>query len=183
MTRAGGMLLAWLAIVVTTGHEGAAAAQRDSTNESMAAAQRAVLDRYCVTCHNQRSKIPAANPLLLDTIVLADVDARPEIWKKVVRKLRTGAMPPAGAPRPEPAVSDRLASWLESTLDRAAAASPNPGRVPAVRRLTHTEYRNAVRDLLALEDLPKELDIDLLLPADNTVGFDTVADCSSSCRR
>ena len=100
----------------------------------------------------------------------------PRFWEKVVRKLRTGAMPPAGAPRPEPAVSDRLASWLESGLDRAAAASPNPGRAPAVRRLTRTEYRNAVRDLLALEDLPKELDVDLLLPADNTVGFDTVAE-------
>ena len=63
-----------------------------------------------------------------------------------------------------------------AALDRAAAASPNPGRAPAVRRLTRTEYRNAVRDLLALEDLPKELDVDLLLPADNTVGFDTVAE-------
>jgi mono/diheme cytochrome c family protein len=176
MTRATGLVLAWLAIVVTTGHEGASAAQRDSTNESMAAAQRTVLDRYCVTCHNQRSKIPGATPLLLDTIDLADVGARSEIWEKVVRKLRTGAMPPAGALRPEPAVSDRLASWLESRLDRAAAASPNPGHAPAVRRLTRTEYRNAVRDLLALEDLPKELDIDLLLPADNTVGFDTVAE-------
>jgi mono/diheme cytochrome c family protein len=177
MTRASGLLLAWLAIAVTaTGHASAAAAQRDSTPDSTAAAHRAVIDRYCVTCHNQRSKIPAANPLLLDTIDLADLGARAEIWEKVVRKLRTDAMPPAGAPRPEPAVSDRLASWLESRLDQAAVASPNPGRAPAVRRLTRTEYRNAVRDLLALEDLPKELDVDLLLPADNTVGFDTVAE-------
>jgi len=177
MIRAGGFLLTWLAIVATaTGHAGTAAAQRDSTNESTAAAHRAVIDRYCVTCHNQRSKIPAANPLLLDTIDLGNVGAGAELWEKVVRKLRTGAMPPAGAPRPEPAVSDRLASWLESRLDQAAAASPNPGRSPAVRRLTRTEYRHAVRDLLALEDLPKELDIDLLLPADNTVGFDTVAE-------
>jgi mono/diheme cytochrome c family protein len=176
MTRASGLIFAWLAVVVTaTGHAGEAAAQRDQTSESLAA-HRTVLDRYCVTCHNERSKIPAGHPLVLDTIDLADVGARAEIWEKVVRKLRTGAMPPAGAPRPEPAVSDQLASWLESTLDRAAAAAPNPGRVAAVRRLTRTEYRNAVRDLLALEDLPKELDIDLLLPADNTVGFDTVAD-------
>jgi mono/diheme cytochrome c family protein len=177
MTRARGLIVAWLAIVATaTGHAGAAAPQRDLKDESTAAAHRTVLERYCVTCHNQRSKIPAGNPLLLDTIDLADVGGRAEIWEKVVRKLRTGAMPPAGAPRPEPAAADRLASWLESTLDRAAAASPNPGRVPAVRRLTRTEYRNAVRDLLALEDLPKELDIDLLLPADNTIGFDTVAE-------
>jgi mono/diheme cytochrome c family protein len=177
MTRTAGLLLAWLTMVATAaGHAGAASAQRDQTNASTVSAHRTVLDRYCVTCHNQRSKIPAANPLLLDTIDLADVGGRAEIWEKVVRKLRTGAMPPAGAPRPEPAASDRLVSWLESTLDRAAAASPNPGRVPAVRRLTRTEYRNAVRDLLALEDLPRELDIDLLLPADNTVGFDTVAE-------
>jgi mono/diheme cytochrome c family protein len=177
MTRAGGLIFAWLALVVTaTGHADATAGQRDRLDASAATAHRAVLDRYCVTCHNQRSKIPAGNPLLLDTIDPADAGARPEIWEKVVRKLRTGAMPPAGAPRPEPAASARLASWLESTLDRSAAASPNPGRAPAVRRLTRTEYRNAVRDLLALEDLPKELDIDLLLPADNTVGFDTVAE-------
>jgi len=177
MTRAGSLFLAWLAIAVTaTGHASAAAAQRDSTTESTAAAHRAVIDRYCVTCHNQRAKIPAASPLLLDALDLGNVGAGAESWEKVVRKLRTGAMPPAGAPRPEPAVSDRLASWLESRLDQAAAASPNPGRAPAVRRLTRTEYRNAVRDLLALEDLPKELDVDLLLPADNTVGFDTVAE-------
>ena len=177
MTRTGGLIFAWLAMVVTAaGHADATAGQRDRLDASTAAAHRAVLDRYCVTCHNQRSSIPAANPLLLDTIDPTDAGARPEIWEKVVRKLRTGAMPPAGAPRPEPAASDRLASWLENTLDRAAAASPNPGRVPAVRRLTRTEYRNAVRDLLALEDLPKELDIDLLLPADNAIGFDTVAE-------
>jgi hypothetical protein len=177
MTRAWGCFLAWLALVVPAiGHAHATAAQRDPIDAPAAAAHRMVLDRYCVTCHNQRLKIPAGNPLLLDTIDPADAGARPEIWEKVVRKLRTGAMPPAGAPHPEPAASDRLASWLESALDRAAAVSPNPGRVPAVRRLTRTEYRNAVRDLLALQDLPRELDIDLLLPADNTVGFDTVAE-------
>ena len=102
-----------------------------------------------------------------------------DTWEKVVRKLRTGAMPPAGRPRPDQAGSDSLASWVEGALDRAAAAEPNPGRVPAVHRLSRTEYRNAVRDLLALEELPKELDIDLLLPADNTVGFDTWRSCSS----
>jgi hypothetical protein len=141
-----------------------------------ASPDRAVLDRYCVSCHNQRSRIPEGRPLLLDTLDPADAGAHADVWEKVVRKLRTGAMPPAGLPRPSPEVSERLATSLETVLDRAAAAKPDPGRVPAVRRLTRTEYRRAVRDLLALDDLPKELDIEILLPADNTVGFDTVAE-------
>ena len=137
---------------------------------------RAVIDRYCVTCHNQTLKIPAARPLLLDTLDLASVSDKAETWEAVIRKLRTGAMPPSGAPRPATPQSDALAAWLEGEIDREAAVRPNPGRVPAFHRLTRTEYRHAVRDLLALQDLPRELDIELLLPADNTVGFDTAAE-------
>jgi mono/diheme cytochrome c family protein len=140
------------------------------------AAHQAFLDQYCITCHNQKLKTPASDPLFLDALSLAAVGNGAEPWEAVVKKLRTGAMPPATAPQPPAGQADALASWLEGELDRAAAAQPNPGRVPAFHRLTRTEYRNAVRDLLALDNLPKELDIELLLPADNAVGFDTVAE-------
>jgi mono/diheme cytochrome c family protein len=139
-------------------------------------AHQAFLNQYCITCHNQKSKTPASNPLFLDALSLAAVGKGAGTWEAVVRKLRTGSMPPATAPQPPAVQADALASWLEGELDRAAAAQPNPGRLPAFRRLTRTEYRNAVRDLLALDNLPKELDIELLLPADNAVGFDTVAE-------
>ena len=86
-------------------------------------------------------------------------------------------MPPAGAPRPDDATYDAVASAIESVLDRAAAARPQIGTLPLAHRLSRTEYRNAVRDLLALGDLPKEVSIDYLLPADNiSSGFDTIAD-------
>ena len=86
-------------------------------------------------------------------------------------------MPPVPMPRPDAATYDRVASYLETELDRAAAAKPNPGDLPNLHRLTRTEYRNAIRDLLALDDLPKEMDFTLLLPADNgSSGFDNIAD-------
>ena len=135
---------------------------------------RPVLDQYCVTCHNQRLKTAG---LALDTVELNDVREEAEVWEKVVRKLRTKAMPPVGRPRPDDATADAVASWLETQLDRAAAARPNPGRVPAVHRLSRREYGNAIRDLLAIEHFPKQMDINLLLPADNvSSGFDTLAD-------
>ena len=85
--------------------------------------------------------------------------------------------PPVGAPRPDEITNDALASWLEGALDAAAVASPNPGRRPALHRLSRTEYQNAVRDLLGLQDLPKELDVSVILPADNaTSGFDNLAE-------
>ena len=100
-----------------------------------------------------------------------------EAWEKVVKKLRTTSMPPAGAPRPDEATYVAVASAIESALDRAAAARPQVGTLPLAHRLSRTEYRNAVRDLLALGDLPRELSIDYLLPADNiSSGFDTIAD-------
>jgi hypothetical protein len=104
---------------------------------------------------------------------LDDLGQGAEVWEKAVRKLRTGAMPPSGAPRPDAATYDLMASWLETGLDRAAAAHPNPGRLPALHRLNRTEYHNAIRDLLALENL----DVALLLPADDSsYGFDNIAD-------
>jgi mono/diheme cytochrome c family protein len=174
------VLVVLRAVVVTAvalaGAAPFAVAQISTNASNRGADHRALLDRYCVTCHNQRMKIPAGSPLQLDTLDLAAVGTSAQTWEKVVRKVRTGVMPPAGSPRPAAAQTESFVSWLERELDRAAEATPDPGHVPAFHRLTRTEYRNAVRDLLALDDLPKELDVDLLLPADNTVGFDTVAD-------
>jgi mono/diheme cytochrome c family protein len=130
--------------------------------------QRALLNRYCVTCHNERLRTAG---LTLDT---ADVDAvseHAEIWEKVVRKLRAGAMPPQGMPRPDPPAYDAFATYLETKLDRAAEANPDPGNT-GIQRLNRTEYANAIRDLLAVE-----IDATLLLPADDSrYGFDNIGD-------
>jgi cytochrome c5 len=155
----------------------ARSAQAPPTAADAASASRAVLDRYCVTCHNARMKIPAGNPLLLDTLDIANVTKDGKAWDKVVRKLRARAMPPAGSRRPDETDYERVVSHLETSFDRDAQARPNPGFVGQFHRLTRTEYANAVRDLLALDALPKELDIATLLPADNTgTGFDNLAD-------
>jgi hypothetical protein len=131
-----------------------------------ASAQRALLDRYCVTCHNDRARTGGLSLATIDVDRVAD---GAEVWEKVVRKLRTGAMPPAGMPRPEPAALDAFASHLETALDGAAAAHPNPG-TPALRRLTRTEYSNAIRDLLAVE-----IDPTAVFPADDSrFGFDNI---------
>ena len=134
---------------------------------STAAPQRALLDRYCVTCHNERLR---TGGLALDALDVSRVGATPEIWERVVLKLRGGMMPPAGRPRPERQTYDGFRTWLEAELDRAAASRIEPGRVPA-HRLNRAEYANAVRDLLALE-----VDAAALLPADDTGhGFDNLA--------
>jgi hypothetical protein len=128
---------------------------------------RAVVQRYCQTCHNARVK---AGGLLLDQLDVDRPDREPQAWEKVVRKLRTGMMPPAGAPRPDRATLDRLAASLATAIDRAAAAAPNPG-APALHRLNRAEYANAVRDLL---DLP--VDAAAMLPGDDSSeGFDNIA--------
>jgi cytochrome c5 len=134
----------------------------------------AVFNQYCVTCHNARLKTA---DLVLDPAELTHVATNPEMWEKVIRKLRTNAMPPAGARRPDQATYDATASFLEAELDRAAQAKPRPGKLPLLHRLSRTEYENAIRDLLAVDSLPKELDYSLLLPPDNSSsGFDNIAD-------
>src|SRR5438093_11463886 len=134
----------------------------------------AVFTQYCVSCHNARLKTAG---LVIDPTDTAHVSTNPELWEKVIRKLRSGSMPPAGAPRPSPATYDAVATFLETELDRAAALKPNPGQLPLLHRLSRTEYQNAVRDLLALDALPKEMDFSLLLPPDNvSSGFDNIAD-------
>lgn len=134
----------------------------------------ALLTRYCVVCHNAALK---TGGLVLNPADLNRIPETAETWEKVVRKLRAGAMPPPGAARPDPAAADALRTSLETELDRAAAAHPNPGKLPLLRRLTRTEYSNAIRDLLGVDALPRELDFSLLLPADNSSsGFDNLAD-------
>ena len=143
---------------------------------------RALLDRYCVTCHNEplvtgRGGAPSplvsqlrAVGLTLDTLDLTAVGEHPEAWEKVVRKLRGGMMPPAGRPRPDEASTLEFVAWLETELDGASAARPDPGRTAPLHRLNRAEYRNAVRDLLALA-----VDVDALLPADDSsYGFDNI---------
>lgn len=126
-----------------------------------------MLRQYCVGCHNQRT---LAGDLAFDSLDLNEVGEHPEVWEQVIRKLRTGTMPPAGRPRPDTAVSGQVVSWLEGELDQAALERPNPGH-PTLHRLNRTEYRNAVRDLFGVDIDPS------LLPADNAAyGFDNNAD-------
>jgi mono/diheme cytochrome c family protein len=132
------------------------------------------INKYCVTCHSDRLK---TGGLTLAGADLVRVSEHADTWEKVIRKLRTGAMPPAGAPRPDQAASSALAAYLETSIDREAMNTPHPGKLALVHRLTRTEYQNAIRDLLAIEALPKEIDYPLLLPADNSSsGFDNIAD-------
>ncbi len=136
-------------------------------NAPATAPHRSLVTRYCTSCHNERLK---RGGFVLDGIVAGEVNQHPDAWEKVLRKIRARQMPPMGLPRPdEPAYEAAIAS-LETSLDRAAAAAPNPGRPATLRRLTRTEYQNAIRDLLALD-----VDVASLLPPDeSSYGFDNV---------
>ncbi len=149
----------------------AASLRQSAPASSQASPQRALLDGYCVTCHNQRLKTAG---LTLDQMNVDQVGSAPEVWEKVVRKMRSQAMPPSGARRPAKAEYATFTAWLEGALDKAAATNPNPGR-PSAHRLNRAEYANAVRDLLGVEVDPRSL-----LPADDSgYGFDNVADVLS----
>ena len=137
------------------------------TGPSSTSSRRQFLDRYCAACHNEHLK---SGGLSLAQIDLSKPGAQPELWEKVVRKLRTGAMPPPNVPQPSEADRHAILTWLETSLDAASAAKPNPGRTETLRRLNRTEYQNAIRDLLALD-----IDAASLLPADESGhGFDNV---------
>jgi mono/diheme cytochrome c family protein len=137
------------------------------TPSATAATERALLDQYCVTCHND--KLKTAN-LSLEKLDLATAGDHPELWEKVIRKLRAGVMPPPGIRRPPLAEYEGLRDWLEAEMDRKSAAHPNPGSV-VLHRLNRTEYANAIRDLLDLE-----IDPAAYLPSDDAArGFDNVA--------
>jgi mono/diheme cytochrome c family protein len=167
MRRAGGFALIVAALCAGVVRQAAPSAQVASS----APPPRAVFDKYCITCHNQRMR---TGGLALDVLDLAQVSEHAETLEKIVRKLRTGAMPPVGRPRPDKALSDSATSWIEAELDRSARERPNPGR-STLHRLNRVEYRNAIRDMLALE-----IDPAALLPADNAAyGFDNNADALS----
>jgi len=128
---------------------------------------RALVDKYCVPCHNQRTKTA---DLTLDTVDTTNIPAGAEVWEKVIRKVRAGMMPPAGMPKPPQAELDAFVAHLETTIDKAALAAPVV-RGNALHRLNRSEYGNAIRDLFALE-----LDVDAMLPPDDEAyGFDNNA--------
>ncbi len=165
------VLPAVVGAVLTSGSD-VVSAQRPPTPQaapvsSAAAPDRAVIDTYCVTCHNQRLK---TGGLALDTLDLSDVSKDARVWEEAVRKLRGGLMPPVGAKRPDAATVTTFVSSLEGALDRVAAAHPNPGRV-SLHRLNRAEYASAIEDLLAVR-----VDPAALLPKDDeSDGFDNVA--------
>jgi hypothetical protein len=130
--------------------------------------QRDLLDEYCVTCHNQTLRTAG---LMLDKMDVDHPAQGAETWEKVIRKLRGGMMPPQGNPRPDETAKFAFIKYLETSIDRAAAAKPTPGRSP-LHRLNRTEYGNAIHDLLDLD-----VDVSSLLPADDeSDGFDNIAD-------
>src|SRR5215472_9516815 len=138
------------------------AAQTAATNA--AAGHASTVTKYCATCHSDKLR---TGGLTLESANLGNIPPQGELWEKVIRKLRTGAMPPAGAPRPDKATSNALASYLENAIDSAAVDKLNPG-TPTLHRLNRTEYANAVRVLLAVE-----VDPETLLPRDDAgYGFD-----------
>ena len=162
-------VLVWIGtFVVCVGCVLPAGGQETSIPIAAAATQhRGLLNRYCVTCHNERLKTA---DLLLDKVDVENVPQMADVWEKIIRKLRTQMMPPAGMPRPVDSDYDSLATYLETEIDRAASANPNPGR-PTIRRLNRTEYTNAIRDLLGIE-----VDGNSLLPTDESShGFDNIA--------
>ena len=136
-----------------------------------AQAERALLDQYCVVCHNQNAKtkgVEAARKLTLDNLDVAHVEKTPAAWEIVVRKLRAGMMPPSGLPRPNRVTYEAMLAWIENELDRHAVTILPP---PGLHRLNRTEYANAIRDLLAFEIDPTKY-----LPSDDsTRGFDNIA--------
>jgi hypothetical protein len=139
--------------------------QRPTVPAPTATAQQALVQQYCITCHNERSK---QGGLSLENQSLATAADHPEVWEKVVRKLRAGVMPPPGVRRPPLAEYEGLRDWLEAEIDRKAAR--NPGSI-VLHRLNRTEYANVVRDLLDLE-----IDAAALLPPDDSArGFDNIA--------
>ena len=162
---------AWLLWIVSIGFVFFIARDANAVlpTQSPSPAGQAFLNQYCITCHQDQPSNTTG--LFLDKLNLDRVGPDAAIWERVVRKIRTGMMPPSGARRPERAVLDAFAAELEGRLDREAAQNPNPG-TPALYRLNRTEYANAIHDLLALD-----IDVATLLPADDSnEGFDNIAD-------
>ena len=165
------LVLAGLIAALSLCVQGRASAQQQtdlaSSEGSPTLDQRQFLNDYCATCHSQHLK---TGGLSLEHVDVSMPAAQPELWEKVVRKLHTGLMPPPQALQPSEAHRRAMLTWLRASLDAGAAARSNPGRTQTLRRLTRTEYQNAIRDLLALD-----IDVASLLPADESGhGFDNV---------
>ena len=160
-----------VALSLFAAHPGIAEPQQPSTAASAQSAPgdpAGIIDQYCVRCHNTQRN---TSGLALDAIDVGNVGENVEVWEKAVRKLRARAMPPADGPRPDESGYEVMLSYLETALDRVAAANPDPGRTDTFRRLNRTEYQNAVRDLLALD-----VDVTAFLPRDDaSYGFDNVS--------
>ncbi len=159
------LVCGWL----VSGYQSGSQAQRRTT--AATAAQRALINDYCVSCHNQKTKTAG---IVLEGLDFNRVANNAEVWEKVLRKVSTGQMPPASAPKPEKKEAAALVAWLESTLDHADAVNPQPGR-PTIHRLNRAEYSNAVRDLLAVDIQPGQW-----LPVDDSGhGFDNIGEVLS----
>ena len=157
--------------MVSTGSPGLrAAGPQASTQTAVPAAiapYKATIDQYCVTCHNQRTKTAG---LALDTMDLTKLSEHADTWEKAIMKLRGHLMPPPNARQPEPVATESLITWLENTLDQAAAAKPNPGSI-SLHRLNRSEYSASIKELLDID-----IDATTLLPADDTSdGFDNIS--------
>src|SRR5262245_17287520 len=139
--------------------------QTSNSGGRSVAEQRALLDQYCVSCHNEKQKSAG---LTLDKVDLARVGDEAALWEKVVHKVRAGMQPPSGKPRPDAATLEAFVVWLENELDRTNALRLPP---PGLHRVNRIEYTNVIRDLLGLEiDAAK-----FLPPDDSTRGFDNIA--------
>ena len=165
---AGALAVAALASVY---YAQAALNDASDTASSSVAEYRDTLNRYCVTCHNEKLRTAG---LLLDWANINDISESPHVWERVITKLSLKAMPPVGMPRPDNSFYDGLPEYLETELDKLATENPNPGRTVTAHRLNRSEYANVVRDLLGVE-----IDGAALLPADNSGGFDNLGDLLS----
>ena len=152
-----GLVVASLALVFTT-----------TLGQQPPSSQQELVNKYCVTCHNERAK---TGGIVLEKMDVDHPAENAELWEKVIRKLRAGLMPPSGAPRPDRVVLDQFRATLETAIDQDAASKPTPGAT-ALHRLNRTEYANAVRDLIAVD-----VDVATVLPADDSSeGLDNIAD-------
>lgn len=160
-------LIAMVGLLAGFGGGMLAAAEPGPTTVRPADSRAAQLEKYCFDCHDSATK---KGGLVLEGIAGDDPATNPRLWEGVVKKLSHRQMPPIGEDRPDEATYNQLVARIATSLDRAAAANPNPGRTDSLRRLTRTEYQNAVRDLLALD-----VDATALLPNDEpSHGFDNV---------
>jgi len=166
----------WLVVAALSAQTRAASELSSAPQQTLPAPQQTLtppqtLQRYCLTCHTQSLKQRGTVPIAFDQLDLTQIARDAAVWERIDRKVRTGLMPPSGAPRPDRDTQTAFVNWIEGEIDRAARAKPDPGRTEPFHRLNRNEYQNAVRDLLALD-----VNVSALLPADDaSYGFDNIA--------